>query len=369
VNARLSPGARAAAAAAALAILAGLGGCGSARATDSSNAQSLATADARSFLRTYVAPDGRVVRRDQGGDTVSEGQGYAMLMAFATDARSTFARVWSWTRANLQLPNHLFAFRWANGAVVSAAPAADADVQIAWALQLAGAAWHNTGFTTAARQVAAAVAAAEIGYDDQGQPTLAAGPWAAGARQPVTVEPGYWTFPADRALARLTNDHRWQALAGAELAHLEQLTSSGHQLPPDWAQLGNGSPPHPIGSPASPSQRAQSGQNGLRALVWAHCTAAVDIESGWWRLLSSTAAAAPLTRGLNGQPADADKAPLSDVAAASAAEAAGETSRSESLLASADTLAKRYPTYYGSAWAALGRIILTTNLLPGCEAR
>jgi hypothetical protein len=35
----------------------------------------LARRDAQTFLSRYVADDGRVVRQDQGGDTVSEGQG------------------------------------------------------------------------------------------------------------------------------------------------------------------------------------------------------------------------------------------------------------------------------------------------------
>ena len=32
------------------------------------------------FLDEYVEPDGRVVRRDEGGDVVSEGQAYGMLI-------------------------------------------------------------------------------------------------------------------------------------------------------------------------------------------------------------------------------------------------------------------------------------------------
>ena len=35
------------------------------------------------FLDDYVEPDGRVVRRDEGGDVVSEGQAYGMLIAVA----------------------------------------------------------------------------------------------------------------------------------------------------------------------------------------------------------------------------------------------------------------------------------------------
>ena len=41
------------------------------------------------FLDAYVDPDGRVVRRDQGGDTVSEGQAYALLLATAVGDEAT----------------------------------------------------------------------------------------------------------------------------------------------------------------------------------------------------------------------------------------------------------------------------------------
>jgi endoglucanase len=36
------------------------------------------------------------------------------------------------------------------------------------------------------------------------------------------------------------------------------------------------------------------------------------------------------------------------------------------LLARADGLAQKSPTYYGVAWAALGRLMLTTHALGGC---
>lgn len=52
---------------------------------------------AESFLDAYVEPDGRVVRRDEGGDTVSEGQAYALLLAAAIGGDPTFDRVWMWT--------------------------------------------------------------------------------------------------------------------------------------------------------------------------------------------------------------------------------------------------------------------------------
>jgi len=358
-------------AAAIAATVVAIGGCGAAKSAGSTgqSARQLATADARSFLNSYVAPSGRVVRRDQGGDTVSEGQGYALLLAAATGDRRTFASVWGWTRNNLQRPDGLFAYHWANGQVTASMPAADADVQIAWALAIAGAKWGDAGYTAAARRVATAVAGSEVGYDDQGRPTVAAGPWAVPSGQPTVVEPGYWTYPADQALATLTGDHRWMDVAAADQAHLSSLTAQGHQLPADWAELGNG-----VNSPRSTSTPGgsgppQSGQDGLRALVWASCSAtARALEPGWWSLVSATANAAPLTRALSGRPAASSQAPLSDVAAAAAANGAGHAAETNRLLHDADTVAHRYPTYYGSAWVALGRVILTTDLLPGCHS-
>ena len=86
-----------------------------------------AVAAARAFLDRYVASDGRVVRSDQGGDTVSEGQSYAMLLALAARDRTRFQRVWSWTVSNLQRPDALLAWHWDDGHVVDWMPASDAD--------------------------------------------------------------------------------------------------------------------------------------------------------------------------------------------------------------------------------------------------
>ena len=86
------------------------------------------------FLDRYVDDDGRVVRHDQGGDTVSEGQAYAMLLAVAADDRDRFAQVWDWTRAHLQRGDGLLAWRWAGGRVVDDEPATDADLDAARAL-------------------------------------------------------------------------------------------------------------------------------------------------------------------------------------------------------------------------------------------
>ncbi|MGZ6674332.1 MAG: glycosyl hydrolase family 8, partial [Solirubrobacteraceae bacterium] len=97
-----------------------------------------ARAAAQGFLARYVDPDGRVVRRDQGGDTVSEGQAYGMLLAAAIGDRARFDRVWGWTRAHLQRGDGLFA--WRPGDQQSAA---DADLDAARALFVAARRFHR----------------------------------------------------------------------------------------------------------------------------------------------------------------------------------------------------------------------------------
>jgi endoglucanase len=54
------------------------------------------------------------------------------------------------------------------------------------------------------------------------------------------------------------------------------------------------------------------------------------------------------------------------VGSAAAARAAGDRKASAGLLAEAEALDRRAPTYYGAAWVALGRILLTSRVLGRC---
>jgi endoglucanase len=320
---------------------------------------------AAQFLQRYVEPDGRVVRRDQGGDTVSEGQGYALLLAVATGDKARFGRVWSWTQQHLARPDGLLGYHWQGGRVVDPTPAADADVQTAWALTLAGERFRQARWTADARRLAASVLTAEVGYDDQGQITLAAGPWARAAGRPLTTEPGYWTPPAYAALAGLSGDGRWDGLSSSDLAHLRVLTHAGTTLAPDWALLSHG-PARPTTSPDG-QVTPQQGPDGMRATIWATCTpdGRKDVARSW-PTLARTANQAPLSRTLDGAIRNPNRVPLSAVAAAAAAQAAGQHVLSRTLLATADDLSARYPSYYGDAWTALGRLLLTTDRLATC---
>jgi endoglucanase len=102
-------------------------------------------------------------------------------------------------------------------------------------------------------------------------------------------------------------------------------------------------------------------------MVWMACsTAGRPLVARWWPLVRGTANAAPLSRNVDGSPRQRDVAALSAVAAASAAQAAGDHTAAHQLLTRASEIDAKYPSYYGAAWVALGRMLLTTDRLAHC---
>jgi endoglucanase len=314
-------------------------------------------AAAQRFLGGYVEADGRVVRRDQGGDTVSEGQAYALLLSVAVGDGARFARVWGWTRAHLLRHDGLLAWRWADGRVADTQAAGDADLDTARALVLAADRFGVPAYRTAARRLGAAVLRGETTVSG-GDPVLSPGPWAVSSR---VVNPSYFS---PRAYALLGgHDRRWRGLAASSRRLVGKLTSGG--LPPDWAQL----QPYgitPAGSPGG-GVAPRYAYDALRVpLRFAESCAAADRALAarlWPRLRDVPGAPA---RGLDGTPSPGPESPAALAAAAAAAWAAGDRGAASGLLDRADAVDREHPTYYGAAWAALARIMLQTRTLGRC---
>jgi endoglucanase len=69
---------------------------------------------------------------------------------------------------------------------------------------------------------------------------------------------------------------------------------------------------------------------------------------------------------LDGTPVGGQSHAASYVAAAAAAKAAGDREAVQQLLDQAQQWDSEHPTYYGSAWVALGRVMLTSAALGSC---
>lgn len=324
-------------------------------------------ADIRAFFGGYVGSDGRVFRPGNGNDTVSEGQAYAMLLAVAGGDRNEFDRVWAWTRRHLQRPDHLLAWHWAGGKVLDYMPASDADLETAWALDLAARRFDEPALAGAAREMSAAILGSETAAT-RGGLILVAGPWA--RANPAVVDPSYLSLPAFQALGSLTGDPRWAQLFSTSLSMLERLTSDPARLPPDWATVtpqGSVSDSGPPGGTPTPAY----GLDAARTIVWlaATCSAAPHVLSGRaWPLLSQTALSGQFASSLSlgGKSNGGKAAPLIAIADAAAAATAGHSRQANALVIQADRVARQNPGYYGAAWAALGRVLLITRSLGTC---
>jgi endoglucanase len=301
---------------------------------------------ASAFLDHYVDGDGRVVRHDQGGDTVSEGQAYAMLLTAAIGDKQRFRRVWGWTHTHLQRPDGLLAWHWADGRVADGQAATDADLDAARALLVAARTFGEPGYRNAALRIGHGVLAHETVKTPAGR-VLLAGPW---ARHDGVFNPSYVSPRAFRALGAATGDGRWGQVAEDSRRLADRLTQTG--LPPDWARL-SGASATATGSPRGGGKGAY-GYDAIRLPVrLAESCSPADraLAAGLWPALR-TDARLPHAAALTG--------------AAGAAAAAGDRASRDRLLDQAADLDHQHPTYYGSAWVALGRVMLTTHALGRC---
>jgi endo-1,4-beta-D-glucanase Y len=321
----------------------------------------LAHQDAAAFLDRFVAPDGRVVRRDQGGDTVSEGQAYAMKLAVAIGDQRTFARVWGWTRRHLQRSDGLLSWRWAGGRVADRQPAADADLDAAHALALAARRFGRPRLATQARRIGRTLRATETVNTPAGG-ALVAGPW---ARSDGVVNPSYADPRAFTALARLGDGASWNRLARASTRMVAAVARHG-SLPPDWARA-SGRNAVASGAPGKPGPASYS-WDALRVPIRFAGACAADkrrIAASLWRQLSRKPGLVP--RALGGAPLPgAQKASAGLAGAAAAAEAAGQSATARRLLDEASGLERAHPTYYGSALVALTRVSVMSDMLGRC---
>lgn len=334
----------------------------------------------REFLDKYVEGDGRVVRRDEGGDSVSEGQAYGMLIAVALGDEARFRAIWGWAKANLLRPDGVMAWRWADGRVTDTNSASDADLDAARALVVAGKRFGSSELADEGKQLAGHVLrleTVEVGTPDP-PPSAPPGGWVEGSGRmlvagdwvrtaPFTINPSYFSPRAERDLFDATGDAQWDVVRRIHRDVVWQFLFA-NLLPPDWAGVNQIGQATPTGSPSGgpvifgldaarlPVRFAESCDPADRAVATA---------------LRSTLGApgdVPGLRQLDGAPAAEWQHPLSLVAAAATDLAAGETTSMNMRLDQATALLDKYPTYYGAAWTALGRIMLTTTLLGECPA-
>lgn len=350
----------------------GAAGPDPATSTDPSVAPTPTAADpqalASAFLDEWVDADGRVVRRDQGGDTVSEGQAYGLLLAVAADDEAVFDRIWTWTQDELQREDGLLSWRWADGGVVDDEPASDAELDAARALVLAGERFARDDLRTDGAALATALLD-EMTVETGIGRVLLPGLWAVEAGAPYAYNPSYASPAAYGLLEEATGDARWTELAEGSAAVTTVMLATA-ELPPDWAQV------HPDGrveampGPAGRGDAVAFGYDAARMpLRYAESCDPADRA-----LAASTLDALlresplPAVVDLGGGALTEDRHPLTVLARAAASAASGDTAAARDDLLAAETFSTTTPTYYGRAWTALAAAMLRTDVLGSCPA-
>ncbi|MFD7022899.1 glycosyl hydrolase family 8 [Promicromonospora sukumoe] len=319
---------------------------------------------AAAFLDAWV-DDGRVVRHDEGGDTVSEGQAYGLLAAVAADDEESFDEIWDWTTAELVRDDGLLSWRWADGEVVDDEPASDADLDAARALVLAGDRFGRDDLRADGTDLADVITDRLTVETSLGR-ILLPGLWA-DETEPYAYNPSYASPAAFDLLGEATGDERWAELQEGSAAVTTELLDAT-ALPPDWAQVHEDGLVEAMPGPLGGGDPVQYGYDAPRlALRYAESCTESDVKLAGKTYAALERLDEPAARlDLGGGPLTEDRSPLSLTARAAAAAAAGEEQAGRDDLDGAAALATDHPTYYGQAWVVLASAMLTTDTLGGC---
>lgn len=191
----------------------------------------------QSFKSRFLTAEGRVVDKQNGDISHSEGQGLGLFFAASFQDRGAFQRIWQWTQKNLQIrKDALLAWKWlpqATNHVPDPNNAADGDILTAWALALAGQSFRNPGLTAEAKRIAQDIKR-ELVRTEAGRVILLPGVDGFVSEKGAVINLSYWVFPAFPILNSLDSSPDWAALEKSGLALIDEAQFGEWKLPPDW---------------------------------------------------------------------------------------------------------------------------------------
>jgi endo-1,4-beta-D-glucanase Y len=169
----------------------------------------------------------RVIRPEDGNDTVSEGISYGMLFAVYMNDKATFDALWKYEQKHLNTHGLMHWRISALGTTTGNNSATDADEDIAFALVMADKQWG--GYTTTATNMLNTVAMWDFGTDG----TIKGGDFY------VAVNPSYIAPAFYRVFATYVSDAtqraRWTTILDKNYEILAMVQNTTNGLVPDWS--------------------------------------------------------------------------------------------------------------------------------------
>ena len=233
----------------------------------------------QAYTQRYLDVQGRVIDHGDQERTTSEGQAYALFFSLVDDDRSRFAKLLSWTEANLadgDLTLRLPAWRWGQAISGEWKPldensASDADLWMAYTLIQAGRRWHEPRYDKLGRLLAERIAREEVVMLPNLGTVLLPGPrgFQTGTNAYV-LNPSYLPPLLLTSLAKTLPHGPWAAL----LRTLPSLLAlpSAHGFAMDWVSAGPDGV-KPAGAPGSAAPGEQPSQpissyDAIRVYLW-----------------------------------------------------------------------------------------------------
>lgn len=193
------------------------------------------------FKEKFVS-NGRVVDKENGGISHSEGQGYGMILAEAAGDRQVFESLFSWTQNNLQRGDGLLSWRWEQGkGVTDQNNATDGDILVAWALLRGAERWDEPRFMAEANTLLEAIKRNVI-VEFNGRPFILPGIAGFERQDGLVLNLSYWVYPALDDFAARDDRQVWMEVSEAGVWLTQQSVVGAEGLAPDWVLLTNTGP-------------------------------------------------------------------------------------------------------------------------------
>lgn len=196
------------------------------------------------YKRTFISPEGRVMDPQRGDITTSEGQSYIMFRAVVHNDREMFDKTYNWTKKNLQQSTKLFAWIWGKDKhgkyrVLDRNSAADADVNIAFALISAYEKWKDEKYLDEALPIIRSIWRNDTRKIGKRRVLMPGFVQARSDR--IEVNPSYFHPYAFRFFAKYDDWHDWRKIIDSSYYYiLESSSKTATGLPPNWFLIEKG---------------------------------------------------------------------------------------------------------------------------------
>lgn len=196
------------------------------------------------YKRKFISPEGRVMDPARGDITTSEGQSYILQRAVAVNDPKTFNHTYSWTKEHLQRRDKLFAWLWGQNKkgkyqVIDKNSAADADINIAFALILAYERWRDKKYLKEALPIISSIWRNETRKIGKHRVLM---PGFIQARvEKIEINPSYFHPYAFKFFKKYDKWHDWNKITDSSYYYvMESSAKTKTGLPPNWFFIEHG---------------------------------------------------------------------------------------------------------------------------------